>query len=324
MAAPSVRNPGGQPDTLSSSIARDSGQTLQREPRVATLGIDESKQTAAPGPLRRAETTALAGGEPGKLTGTASRGATSAPTAGTTQNAPRDTLSPHGDVRVGATPGLQADADRRAGRLAAGLRPEGAVGSADNRFELPPRTEVSQEAVSRVPETGTTVTPVNNAPVRAGENSNNASLTTLPDVKAAPDSPDFPQEILGRLRMMQGQNGTEARLNLHPAELGRLQIAITSEGDATRVAFVVDNAQAKEALEQAMPRLREFLAQAGLQLAEGTVSQQSQSNGFGTNDGSHAEGGALAAEEGPGSDDGLDSAAPAGGKDPDRIVDAYA
>jgi flagellar hook-length control protein FliK len=198
------------------------------------------------------------------------------------------------------------------------------VTPADARFELPARAEIGQEAAPRSPDAGTNPTAVTNTQGRAGESLTNTPLNNLPDLKAAPDSPDFPQEILGRLRMMQGQNGTEARLNLHPAELGRLQIAISSEGEATRVAFVVDNAQAKEALEQAMPRLREFLAQAGLQLADGSVSQQGQSSDFGTGDGSDAKGNALAAGESADSGDEPDAATQGGGKDSDRIFDAYA
>ena len=148
--------------------------------------------------------------------------------------------------------------------------------------------------------------------------------TQVTDFKATPNAADFPQEVVARVRMIQGQGGTEARLNLHPAELGRLQIAITSEGDATRVAFVVDNAQAKEALEQAMPRLREFLQQAGLQLAEGSVSQQGQQDSaeFAQNE---ARSGDTPGGDSEGPDnDGVFTDTPSQPSDPNRIFDAYA
>ena len=41
--------------------------------------------------------------------------------------------------------------------------------------------------------------------------------------------------------------------------------------------FTVQNATAREAIEQAMPRLREMLDQAGLQLAHSEVADHSQS-----------------------------------------------
>ena len=160
------------------------------------------------------------------------------------------------------------------------------------------------------------------APSRAADSVPSQPVIQLPDIRQAPQATDFPQEILARVRMIQSQNGTEARLNLHPAELGRLQIAISSEGEATRVAFVVDNAQAKEALEQAMPRLREFLQQAGLQLTDSSVAQQgSQGNsGFKGDDEALSDRGILSGHENEGEE------RPSGppGTDPNRIVDAYA
>jgi len=180
----------------------------------------------------------------------------------------------------------------------------------------------SPDPVSRGAE-GAASTLVGNSamPARAAETVSQPLPTQLPDIKQAPDSPEFADEVLARVRMIQGRNGTEARLNLHPAELGRLQIAITSEGDATRVAFVVENAQAKEVLEQAMPRLREFLQQAGLQLTDSSVAQQGtrDGGGYGANDpskGSHAA---------PSTDtDGEEGPRANPGSDPTRIVDAYA
>ena len=158
------------------------------------------------------------------------------------------------------------------------------------------------------------------APTRT-DTGTSPSAMQLPDIRQAPQGNEFPQEILARVRMIQSHGGNEARLNLHPAELGRLQIAITSEGEATRVAFVVENAQAKEALEQAMPRLREFLQQAGLQLTDSSVAQQDfrDSSGFADRDDTNQQNGSTLVAD---SDDDQD-ASEAATTDPDRIVDAY-
>jgi flagellar hook-length control protein FliK len=86
-------------------------------------------------------------------------------------------------------------------------------------------------------------------------------------------------EFAGRLTMMVRNGVQEASLQLKPAELGRLEIQIATEGDQTRVHFLVQNAAAREAIEQAMPRLREMLEQSGLQLAQSDVADQSQSGG---------------------------------------------
>jgi flagellar hook-length control protein FliK len=243
---------------------------------------------------------------------------------------------------------------QRAARLAAGLRPDanvqgrsaitsngldqdgplsGAVlqNTQDMRSAVvpEPRTimpvpepgaqpELSSRAVDAPASTASGLAP---ASARGADTTTSPSVMQLPDIRQAPQGSEFPQEILARVRMIQSQNGKEARLNLHPAELGRLQIAITSEGEATRVAFVVENAQAKEALEQAMPRLREFLQQAGLQLTDSSVAQQDfrDSSGFASGDDeAEQKGSALA-----GDSDGEQDAPGPSGSDPDRIVDAY-
>ncbi|MDA7584237.1 flagellar hook-length control protein FliK [Luminiphilus sp.] len=183
---------------------------------------------------------------------------------------------------------------------------------------------VSSEVAPRAAEAPVTSLAGLNPTTRSAELTAANAATQVADFKASPNAADFPQEVLARVRMIQGQGGTEARLNLHPAELGRLQIAITSDGDATRVAFVVDNAQAKEALEQAMPRLREFLQQAGLQLAEGSVSQQGQqgSAGFAQNE---ARSGDTRSGISEGvDDDGVVTNTSDQPSDPNRIFDAYA
>ncbi len=96
---------------------------------------------------------------------------------------------------------------------------------------------------------------------------------------AAPDSPDFPEELMGQVRMAKMTGQQEVRLNLHPAELGRLTITINSEGDSARVNFLVDNQQARDALESNLPRLRDLFEQSGLQLDDANVSDQQYGTG---------------------------------------------
>ena len=94
-----------------------------------------------------------------------------------------------------------------------------------------------------------------------------------------PQDPEFTGELANRLQVFARNGGHEATLQLHPADLGRLQVSITTEGDQARVLFVADSAAARDAIEQSLPRLREMLAQSGLQLAHSDVSSQSQGSG---------------------------------------------
>lgn len=65
-------------------------------------------------------------------------------------------------------------------------------------------------------------------------------------------------------------NGT-AELILTPPQLGRIQVSINLQGDQASASFVAANPLTREALQDAMPRLREILAQAGIQLGQADV-----------------------------------------------------
>ena len=65
----------------------------------------------------------------------------------------------------------------------------------------------------------------------------------------------------------------QAEIRLDPPELGHLMVKIQVNGDQTQVQFHVAQAQTRDLIEQAIPRLRDMLAQEGLQLADSHVSQ---------------------------------------------------
>ena len=67
-------------------------------------------------------------------------------------------------------------------------------------------------------------------------------------------------------------NNKEAEIRLDPPEMGSMQIRIRSDAEQAQINFVVQNQQAKEALEQSLPRLREMLMQQGLELGESSIS----------------------------------------------------
>ena len=85
-------------------------------------------------------------------------------------------------------------------------------------------------------------------------------------------------ELLGRVNMLVKGGIQEAKIQLSPPEMGRLEIKVSTEGDSAKIMFSVDNIAAKDAIEQAIPRLRELLEQGGLQLAHSEVADHSQSH----------------------------------------------
>ncbi|KJY83785.1 flagellar hook-length control protein FliK [Vibrio galatheae] len=81
-------------------------------------------------------------------------------------------------------------------------------------------------------------------------------------------------QVAERVQMMMSKNLKNIDIRLDPPELGRMQIRMHMNGDAATVHFTVANQQARDVIEQSMPRLREMLAQQGVQLGDSSVQQQ--------------------------------------------------
>jgi len=87
--------------------------------------------------------------------------------------------------------------------------------------------------------------------------------------------PGWDVEVGNRIRWMVGQNNSGLELRLNPPELGSIEVKLATEGERTNVTFFAANPAAREALEAALPRLREMFADSGMQLANADVSDQS-------------------------------------------------
>jgi len=87
------------------------------------------------------------------------------------------------------------------------------------------------------------------------------------------------QKLQERIQLMVSKNINRADIRLDPPELGSMHVRIHTQGDQTTVQFQVQSAQARDAIEQSMPRLREMLEQQGLNLAQSTVSEQQSGQG---------------------------------------------
>ena len=133
-----------------------------------------------------------------------------------------------------------------------------------------------------------------------------------------------PQQFAGdmatHVRVLKSQSGGEVKLNLHPAELGRMSISVSTEGNETRVAFVVETSQARQAVETALPRLRDMLEDAGLSLSDSDVSEQRDPQ---ADAGERGPGGSRGGATSPDSDDVSATTVLSLTVDPDRLVDTY-
>ena len=155
---------------------------------------------------------------------------------------------------------------------------------------------------------------------KAGSNVSSSRVLELPSRVAANESQQFGNAMATHVRVLKNQGGGEAKVNLHPAELGRMSISVTTDGNETRVAFVVETSQARQAVEAAMPRLRDMLDSAGLSLSDSDVSERRDQQAD-TNEGrSDTSKTGMTSLHG---DDGIEATVVSVSVDPDRLIDIY-
>ncbi|MFS1979671.1 flagellar hook-length control protein FliK [Vibrio lentus] len=82
------------------------------------------------------------------------------------------------------------------------------------------------------------------------------------------------EQVAEKVQMMMSKNLKNLDMRLDPPELGQMKIRMTMNNDVANVHFTVSNQQARDVIEQTLPRLKEMLAQQGMQLADSSVQQQ--------------------------------------------------
>lgn len=76
-----------------------------------------------------------------------------------------------------------------------------------------------------------------------------------------------------RVVLMSGQQLKSAEIRISPAELGPIRVNLSVDDGAAELTFVAQHALTRDAIEQALPRLREMLTENGLSLGSATVSE---------------------------------------------------
>lgn len=82
---------------------------------------------------------------------------------------------------------------------------------------------------------------------------------------------EFGQKIV----WMTAQDKQSAQITLNPPQLGPIEISLNVKNDQATALFMSANADVRAAIESAMPRLREMLEGAGIQLGQTNVSAES-------------------------------------------------
>lgn len=82
------------------------------------------------------------------------------------------------------------------------------------------------------------------------------------------------EEVGNHVTWMSNRMESRAELVLTPPQMGRVEVSLSVSGDQASASFVSANPAVREALEAAMPRLREILADAGIQLGQAQVGAE--------------------------------------------------
>ena len=192
-----------------------------------------------------------------------------------------------------ATKASSTDALLKAGAGAAALSGLGKAGAKEDSKD----STFAQQIASAAGAQGTAT--VGSAPTRA-------------EIQAAQQAPLqltkelANEQVAEKVQMMMSKNLKNLDIRLDPPELGQMKIRMTMNNDVANVHFTVSNQQAREVIEQTLPRLREMLAQQGLQLADSSVQQQSSGQGQDRYNNGEQQSGTNRTNDGQG-DENLDS-----------------
>ncbi|MBK8523041.1 MAG: flagellar hook-length control protein FliK [Betaproteobacteria bacterium] len=85
----------------------------------------------------------------------------------------------------------------------------------------------------------------------------------------------WPAEFGQKIVWMTTQDKQSAQITLNPPQLGPIEISLNVKNDQATAVFVSANAEVRAVIESAMPRLREMLEGAGVQLGQTNVSAES-------------------------------------------------
>lgn len=92
-------------------------------------------------------------------------------------------------------------------------------------------------------------------------------------------SPRWADELGSRLVLMSARGQHEGALSLTPEHLGPVEVRISVNQNTAHVWFGAQHADTRAALMEAMPRLRELFAEAGLSLGQAGVSHEAPRGG---------------------------------------------
>ena len=100
---------------------------------------------------------------------------------------------------------------------------------------------------------------------------NESTLAVSTPVRDTDWAGDFGQKVV----WLATSETQSAQLTLNPPQMGPIEISLSVESGHASVSFASANAEVRDAIETALPRLREMLASAGIELGQTNVGAES-------------------------------------------------
>lgn len=103
----------------------------------------------------------------------------------------------------------------------------------------------------------------------------NAVVPDLTGIEPRMGAAGWDQALGQKVLWLLSQQQQVAQLNLNPPDLGPLQVVLKMADDQLSATFVSQQADVRNALEAALPRLKEMMSESGINLSSTTVSSDS-------------------------------------------------
>lgn len=133
--------------------------------------------------------------------------------------------------------------------------------------------------LAALPKESTSTTSMNTPPISFGalpnEPNNYLPTDLVPTINSPLGTNKWSNEFSQKIVWMCTQQNQTAELHLNPKDLGPLSVTLQISNDQLTAQFTSPHSAVRDAIENAMPKLREILADNGIMLSNATVNDQS-------------------------------------------------
>lgn len=106
-----------------------------------------------------------------------------------------------------------------------------------------------------------------------------AAKATPPNIDTPLQNPNWGRNFGEGIVWMAKNDQQSAQININPPQLGPLQITLHLNGDQASAVFASPHAEVRQAIQDAMPQLRDMLAASGINLGQADVGSQGPAPG---------------------------------------------